>query len=137
MEPQTFLISKINNKKQKYISHWKKNKYSPVFTGLPTSHPVQNGNAINLVWPPLKGFAGGSMVKNFPAEQEIWIRPLDKEDPLKREMAIQSNILAREIPWTEELADYSPKDLKESDMTKWLNESSYPCPWFLVTSLRC
>ena len=58
------------------------------------------------------------MVKNLPAEQEIWICPLDKEDPLKREMAIQSNILAREIPWTEELADYSAKDLKESDMTK-------------------
>ena len=43
---------------------------------------------------------------------------MDKEDPLKRKMAIQSPILAREIPWTEELAGYSPKDLKESDMTK-------------------
>lgn len=25
MQPQTFLISKINNKKQKYISLWKQN----------------------------------------------------------------------------------------------------------------
>ncbi|KAI4549389.1 hypothetical protein MG293_001719 [Ovis ammon polii] len=56
--------------------------------------------------------------KESSYQQEIWIRSLDKEDPLKRKMAIQSPILAREIPWTEELAGYSPKDLKELDMTK-------------------
>ena len=33
-------------------------------------------------------------------------------------MVTHPNILAWEIPWTEELAGYSPKDLKESDMTK-------------------
>ena len=42
------------------------------------------------------------MVKNLPAMQEIEVRSLDQEDPLEKDMAIHSNILAWEIPWTEE-----------------------------------
>ena len=42
------------------------------------------------------------MVKNLPAMQEIWIRPLDWEDPLNKGMATHSSILAWRIPWTEE-----------------------------------
>ena len=34
--------------------------------------------------------------------QETWIRFLDEEDPLEKEMATHSSILAGEIPWTEE-----------------------------------
>ena len=44
-------------------------------------------------------------IKNPPAmqeTQEIWIRPLGREDTLKKEMATHSNILAWRIPWTEE-----------------------------------
>ena len=39
------------------------------------------------------------MVKNPPAMQEIWVRSLDLEDPLKKEMATHSSILALESPW--------------------------------------
>ena len=39
------------------------------------------------------------MVKNPPAMQEIWVRSLDLEDPLKKEMATHSSILALVIPW--------------------------------------
>ena len=42
------------------------------------------------------------MVKNLPAMQETWVRFLDWEDPLEKEMATYSSILARKIPWTEE-----------------------------------
>ena len=42
------------------------------------------------------------MVKNPLAMQEIWIRSLGGEDPLEKEMAIHSSILASKIPWTEE-----------------------------------
>ena len=42
------------------------------------------------------------MVKNPPAKQETWVRPLVWEDALKKEMAIPSSILAWEIPWTED-----------------------------------
>ena len=34
--------------------------------------------------------------------QETWVQPLDKEDPLEKEMATQSSILAWRILWTEE-----------------------------------
>ena len=49
-----------------------------------------------------KGFPGGSVVKNPPATQEIWVQSLGQEDPLEEEMATHSSILAWEIPWTEE-----------------------------------
>ena len=34
--------------------------------------------------------------------QETWVRSLGWEDPPEKEMATHSNILAWEIPWTEE-----------------------------------
>ena len=42
------------------------------------------------------------MVKNPPAMQEIWVQSLGQEDPLEKEMAIDSSILAWRISWTEE-----------------------------------
>ena len=48
------------------------------------------------------GFSGGSVVKNLPAMQEMWVQALGHEDPLEREMATHSSILAWESPWTEE-----------------------------------
>ena len=41
------------------------------------------------------------MVKNVPAMQETQVSSLGREDPLEREMATHSSILACEIPWTE------------------------------------
>ena len=52
-----------------------------------------------------------------PAKQETWVQSLDQEDPLEKEMAPHSSILAWEIPWTEELVGYSLCGLKESDTT--------------------
>ena len=34
--------------------------------------------------------------------QETWVQSLSQEDPLEKEIATHSSILAREIPWTEE-----------------------------------
>ena len=42
------------------------------------------------------------LVKNLPAMQETPVRFLGWEDPLEKEMAIHSSILAWKIPWTEE-----------------------------------
>ena len=41
------------------------------------------------------------MVKNLPAVQETPVQPLGPEDPLEKEMATHSSILAWRIPWTE------------------------------------
>ena len=41
------------------------------------------------------------MVKNPPALQETKVRFLGQVDPLEKEMATYSSILAWKIPWTE------------------------------------
>ena len=46
-------------------------------------------------------FPVAQMVKNLPAMQEIQVRSLG-QDPLEKEMAIHSSVLAWKIPWTEE-----------------------------------
>ena len=48
------------------------------------------------------GFPGGSVVKNPLANTGDVGSALGWEEPLEKEMAIHSNILAWEIPWTEE-----------------------------------
>ena len=42
------------------------------------------------------------MIKNLPAMQETWVGSLGQEVLLEKETATHSNILAWEIPWTEE-----------------------------------
>ena len=41
-------------------------------------------------------------VKHLPAKQETWVRSLGQEDPLEKEMATHSSILAWRVPWMEE-----------------------------------
>ena len=47
-------------------------------------------------------------VKNLPAMQEAQVRSLDREDPLEKEKAPHSSILAWRIPWTEEPGGLQP-----------------------------
>ena len=47
---------------------------------------------------------------------ETWVRSLVWEDPLEKEMATHSNILAWEIPWTEEAGGLHSMGSQESDM---------------------
>ena len=42
------------------------------------------------------------IVKNLPTMQKTWVWSLSQEDPLEKEMATHSSILAWRIPWTEE-----------------------------------
>ena len=71
------------------------------------------------------GFPSGSAVKNLPAIQETWVRSLSGEDPLKEGMAAHSNILVLEVPWTEDLAGYSPWSCRESHATEQLIHSQF------------
>ena len=48
------------------------------------------------------GFPDGSVVKNLPATQEMWVQSVGRADPLEEGMAPHSSILAWRIPWTEE-----------------------------------
>ena len=42
------------------------------------------------------------LVKNLSSMQETWVPLLGQEDPLEKEMATHSSVLAWRIPWTEE-----------------------------------
>ena len=62
-----------------------------------------------------RDFPGGSVVKNLPAmqeTQETQVQFLGQEDPLEKEMAIHSSILAWKIPWTEEPGRLQPDYLQ-------------------------
>ena len=52
------------------------------------------------------------MVKNLPAVQETWVRSLGRDDPLEKEMATHSSILAWRILWTEELGGLQSIELQ-------------------------
>ena len=60
------------------------------------------------------------LVKNPPAIQETWVRSLGWEDPLEKEKATHSSILAWRIPWT-------VWGHKESDTTERLSLSLTLC----------
>ena len=65
---------------------------------------------------------GGSVVKspNPPAKQELQFSSPGQEDPLEKEMATHSSILAWEIPWTEEPGGLQSMGPQKSQT--WLRE---------------
>ena len=54
------------------------------------------------------------IVKHLPAMQETQVQFLDQEDPLEKEMATHSIILAWKIPWTEEPGQLQSMGLQKS-----------------------
>ena len=61
----------------------------------------QKAQLLHLLTTPF-GFPDGSVVKNPPAMQEMWVQSLGQEDAWEEKMVTYSNILAWKIPWTEE-----------------------------------
>ena len=57
------------------------------------------------------------MVKHLSTVQETWVRSLDQEDPLEKEMATHSSTLAWKIPWTEERSRLQSMGSQELDIT--------------------
>ena len=60
------------------------------------------------------------LVESLPAMRKTWVQSLGQEDPLEKEVATHSNILAWKIPWTEGTDGYSPWSHKESDTSEGL-----------------
>ena len=63
------------------------------------------------------------MVKSLPAMWETRVPSLSQEDPLEKEMATHSSILAWKTPWMEEPDGLQFMDHRQSDMTELLNNS--------------
>ena len=66
------------------------------------------------------------LVKNPPAMRETWVRSLGWEDPLEKERATHSSIVAWRIPW----------GCKESDMTERLSGNNGAEPTMDVSGDR-
>ena len=60
-------------------------------------------------------------LKCLCAMWETWVQSLHQEDPLEKEMATHSSILAWRIPWMEELGGLQSMGRKESDTTERLH----------------
>ena len=56
-------------------------------------------------------------LKHLPVMWETWVRFLGREDPLEKEIAIHSSILAWKIPWMEE-----PNRLQSMGLQKVVND---------------
>ena len=54
-------------------------------------------------------------VKSLPTIRETWVRSVGWEDPLEKEMATNSSILAWRNPWTEEPGGLQSMGHKELD----------------------
>ena len=66
-------------------------------------------------------------LKHLHAMWETWVQSLGQEDPLEKEMATHSSILAWRIPWTEELVGLQSMGHKESDTTEQLHYPDKYC----------
>ena len=53
------------------------------------------------------------------------VQYLGQEESLEEGMATHSSMLSWRIPWTEDLADYSPWGQKELDVTEQLSMHAY------------
>ena len=77
------------------------------------------------------------LLKNLPAMQETQVQSLGWVNPLEKEIATSSSVLAWRIPWAEERVGYiySPWGRKESDTTEQLSLSLSVDGWGCVPSL--
>ena len=57
-------------------------------------------------------------LKHLPPMRETRVRSLGQEDPLEKEMATHSSILAWRVPWTEEPGRLQFTGRKDSDTTE-------------------
>ena len=64
--------------------------------------------------------------------QETQVLSLGCEDPLEKEMATRSSILAWRIPWTEEPVRLQSMQLKELDMTQQLSHHHVMCAFIYL-----
>ena len=76
-------------------------------------------------------------VKNLPAMQEIQVQSLGQEDPLEKEMATHSGLLAWEVPWSEEPGGLQSPGSQNQTGLEQLSRRAHiiPSPW--ISRVRC
>ena len=101
------------------LLQWQWAYQRPSFSDTYGQNLIQEGTTRYLLWSSsptmaVLGFSGDSAVKNLPAVLETQVQSLHQEDPLEKETATHSCILAWEIPWTEEPGGLCPWGYKET-----------------------
>ena len=73
----------------------------------------------------MKGFSGGSVVKNPPAMQEMWLPSLGWEDPLEKDMATLSSTVVWEMTGASLVAQLAknPPARQETWVPSWFVKS--------------
>ena len=70
-------------------------------------------------------------LKHLPAMQDIWVWSLGGEDPLEKEMATHSSILAWRIPQMEEPAGLQSMG-SQRVRHNWVTSLTFHLPWVLI-----
>ena len=97
------MTSLCPNPSQGFPSHYKAFEL-PYLAFSPAAMPPPPPTFLTFVHRllPYRASLVAQLVKNPPAMWETWVQSLGWEDPLEKEVATHSNILAWRIPWTEE-----------------------------------
>ena len=115
------MSSRFFPKERKYTKQSDLGHYSPLFL------EIDFGQC--YTW----GFPVAQRLKCLPAMRGTWVQSLGQEDPLEKEMATHSSILAWRIPWTEEPGGLQSTGLKESDTTEQIHFHFHA--WKVIQSL--
>ena len=116
---------RLNNNSQGYVNWkllWASGGYCPfhslIYWSLTLTFPV----AFFASRDQNKSFSSVSLMaqmkKNLPAMQETWAQSLGQEDPLEKERATHSSILAWKFHGQSNLAGYNSWGTKESKTTE-------------------
>ena len=82
------------------------------------------------------GFPHSSVGKSSALPiQETWVRSLGREDPLEKEVAPHSSLLAWRIPWTEEPGGLQSLGSQELDTTWRLSRRHHHHPRWIVVGI--
>ena len=74
---------------------------SPTFTDMEALQTLALGDFMEALYTGMASLVA-QWLKRLPRMWETWVRSLNREDPLEKEMATHSSTLAWGIPWTEE-----------------------------------
>ena len=85
----------------------------------------------------LVSFPGSSVSKESACKQETQVQPLGQEDPLEKEMAVHSSILAWRIPWTEKPGGLLSVGWQKLDTTKVTEHANTHAGIVLAAHLKC
>ena len=98
----------------------------PLSKLLPRDSPSKGAGMWDTGWQRSGGLKGDLRMglpwclrqqRNLPAIQETWVRSLGEEDPLEKQMATHSSILAWKTPRTEEPGGLQSMGIKHDRVT--------------------